>query len=141
MFTEYRGNYCKEDNYPFLGFKIGNWIFLIIYIFIYLEHSLKKFSCSNQAKNIPIIRPCSQIKIWGKSVQCFLSYDRTIISTSLKPSFAFKSQLWTFEPSKEHSSEFPDQYLRQIGRRAYNLWSHSQTNKHIDYRSLKMASF
>ena len=104
MFTEYRGNYCKEDNYPFLAFKIGNWIFLKIYIFIYFEHSLKKFSCSNQAKNIPIILPCSQIKVEANRFNG-----------------AFKSDFCIFDPSKEHSSEFPHQYLRHIGRRAYNL--------------------
>ena len=31
----------------------------------------------NQAKNIPVGLSSSQIKIWGKSVQGFLSYDRT----------------------------------------------------------------
>ena len=31
----------------------------------------------NQAKNIPVDLPSSPIKIWGKSVQGFLSYDRT----------------------------------------------------------------
>ena len=35
MFTEYRGNYCKEDNYPFLAFKIGNQIFLKIYVHLF----------------------------------------------------------------------------------------------------------
>ena len=31
----------------------------------------------NQAKDLPVGLPSSPIKIWGKSVQGFLSYDRT----------------------------------------------------------------
>ena len=31
----------------------------------------------NQAKNISIGLPSSPIQIWGKSIQGFLSYDRT----------------------------------------------------------------
>ena len=31
----------------------------------------------NQAKNISVGLPSSPIKIWGKSVQGFLSYDQT----------------------------------------------------------------
>ena len=30
-----------------------------------------------QDKNLPIVIPSSQIKIWGKSVKGFMSYDRT----------------------------------------------------------------
>ena len=35
----------------------------------------------NQAKNIPVGLPSSPIKIWGKSVQGFRSYERTIKQT------------------------------------------------------------
>ena len=37
----------------------------------------------NKAKNIPVILSSLPIKIWGKSVQGFLSYDRTHKQTEI----------------------------------------------------------
>ena len=39
------------------------------------------FSSQKQTKNISVVLPSSPIKIWGKSVKRFLSYDRTCIKT------------------------------------------------------------
>ena len=35
------------------------------------------FESENQVKNISVALSSSQIKIWGKSVKGFMSYDRT----------------------------------------------------------------
>ena len=48
----------------------GNKIFAI-------KVDLLNLESQNQAKNISVGLPISPIKIWGKSVQGFLSYDRT----------------------------------------------------------------
>ena len=42
-------------------------------IFHYKSYSLA-LELVNQAKNIPVVLPCSPIKIWGKSVKRFLCY-------------------------------------------------------------------
>ena len=39
--------------------------------------NLLKLDSQNQAKNNPVGLPSSPIKIWGKSVQGFMSYDFT----------------------------------------------------------------
>ena len=49
---------------------LGNLIFVIKVDSLNLESQ-------NQAKNISVDLPSSPIKIWGKSVKRFLSYDRT----------------------------------------------------------------
>ena len=36
----------------------------------------------NQALNIPVVLPSFKIKIWGKLVKGFMSYDRTYKQTS-----------------------------------------------------------
>ena len=53
--------------FPALGL---NLLFLVFF-----SHSSQNLK--NQAKNIPVVLPSSPIKIWGKSVQWFLSYDRS----------------------------------------------------------------
>ena len=50
----------------------GNWIFGI-------KIDLLNLESHNQAKNIPVALLSSPIKIWGKSVQGFLSYDYNFI--------------------------------------------------------------
>ena len=44
-----------------------------------LKVDILNLEFQNQAKNIPVVLPRSPIKIWGKSVQGLLSYDRTNI--------------------------------------------------------------
>ena len=43
----------------------------------------------NQAENIPVVLPCSPIKIWGKSVKVLLSYDRTYKQTNEEYNFIY----------------------------------------------------
>ena len=55
--------------YPNLNDFTGNYIFAIKVGALNSEYG-------NQAKNIPVGLPSSQVKIWGKLVQKFLIYDR-----------------------------------------------------------------
>ena len=55
-----------------------------------LKVDLLNLESQNQTNNIPVGLPSSPIKIWGKSVQSFLSYDRTNKKISNKYNFIFK---------------------------------------------------
>ena len=52
-------------------------LYLDFKLFFPLQVDPLNLKSQNQAENIPVVLPNSQIKIWDKSVKGLLSYDQT----------------------------------------------------------------
>ena len=71
------GTQCCPDNEKLLLPFTRTWTILLGKYVFDIKVDLFNLETQNQSKNIPMTFPSSPIKIWGKSVQGFQSYDLT----------------------------------------------------------------
>ena len=57
--------------------------------FLFKSQPILNLKSQNQTKNIPVVLPSYPIKIWGKSILEFLSYDLTNQQTNRDYNFIY----------------------------------------------------